>query len=83
MTTLKYKKVVSIIEEIFEMAASIDVVKKAISVSMADIDPKSRRFINTALDAQLSLLRAKEVIRATVENGELTMADADSVKSGE
>jgi len=69
MTTLTPRKVKDVIEEIFDMTSAMDVIRKATSISMSDIDQKARRFINKALDAQLALLRAKEVLRADLEHG--------------
>ena len=78
MTELKYEQVIVHLHKINEMTTMREVIDYNIKVSISDIDSKSRNFINRGLDAQMCILKAKQVIGNEVEHSAMS-AERDSL----
>ncbi len=70
MIRLSYAKISSTVKDIFSIKEELDVIDKALKISMSDIDSKSRGFLNKALDAQLANIRAEKYL-ASIDGAEL------------
>ena len=75
MASMSHSKVAKTVEEIFEMTQEIDVVKKSIEVNLSDLDKGPHRILIVALNAQLSLIRAKKIIGCDVVQSEMNLSE--------
>ena len=74
MTTLSRERLLEIIQDISELTTDEEVHVKAVSISMSDIDEKSRGFLSAAID-----LRRKSIylVSCIVVEAEITAGEIE------
>ncbi len=77
MTKMSYSEVSKAVKTIFAMNTANEVIQYSIKVSMSDIDRKAKRYLNKALDAQLSSLKANEFLGIFAEGSLFKGGDID------